>query len=62
MMNTKQKLTDYDLLKKDYMKATAINTELLEVLEQAMVDINRTGYTKVPTIRKIEEAIRKASR
>ena len=68
MMNTKQKLLDYDLLKKDYLKVTATNAALLEAL-QSMHYLALAGATgtkdKYTTLRRIQvlaaEAIRKAT-
>ena len=34
MMNTKDKLTDYEMLKKDYLKVTTQNAAMLEALRE----------------------------
>ena len=38
---------------------TAANAELLEALETAMKDVNRTGFTSVSSVVKMDKAIKK---
>ena len=41
-------------------KSKTVNADLLNVLEQAMEDIDRTGYTMVPTVVRMKTAIKHA--
>ncbi len=60
MMNTKDKLTDYEMLKKDYLKVTTQNAALLEALEKIKIKALRGNPSITELIAIAANAIRKA--
>ena len=65
-LTTKQKLTDYERLKKDYLKVTDANAELLEALNNLYGAVDAVGYVNTtiihPAMLNARRAIRKAGR